>query len=197
MAVQNRSKLVRFWPVLHSQIWRTVTGSPVFLQFSSVQFAVILQFIELDLESLFRTLRRRTRRRRAQPCFFPPSGKSFHSAPPINVPSQPFITRRHPSGIGPGRPIVLVPFGAAPAPASVLARLGWRPPSHGPKSCTPSFGMGTIVLSLLLSILLSTIEFLFMLSLIPTVLVLFFCGNEDVAIWKMGRWSRVCGHLLW
>ena len=52
VAVQNRSKLVRFWPVLHSQIWRTVTGSPVFLQFSSVQFAVILQFIELDLESL-------------------------------------------------------------------------------------------------------------------------------------------------
>ena len=58
--------------------------------------------------------------------------------------------------------------------------------------------MGTIMLSLVLSsfyinhrIFLAS---LFTLFLLPIVLVfLFFCGNEDVAIWEMGRWSSGIG----
>jgi hypothetical protein len=39
-----------------------------------------------------------------------------------------FITRRHPSGIGPGKPIITVPFGIAPAPiplAPLVPKLNW------------------------------------------------------------------------
>jgi hypothetical protein len=98
----------------------------------------------------FVTLRRRTRRRRAPPRIFS-SRKIFHSAMPSLISlisSQPFITRCHPSGIGPGKPIVIVPFRGAPAPAPpapvlnldwgsnprlvdlsrALQALGWTPP---------------------------------------------------------------------
>jgi hypothetical protein len=77
----------------------------------------------------FGTLRRRTRRRRPPLQIFS-SRNFFHSTVPSLVPPQPFITRRHPSGIGPGKPIVTIPFGtpalvSAPAPAPPVPKLDW------------------------------------------------------------------------
>lgn len=69
----------------------------------------------------FRTLRRRTRRRRVPPHSFIPSRQSL---PPFLLQSQPLITRRHPSGIGPGKPTVIVPHGT-PASAPPVSKLDW------------------------------------------------------------------------
>jgi hypothetical protein len=86
-----------------------------------------------DLSSLqtrclqpFRTLRRRTRRRRAPPHFLSQSRKSSYPALPLVPQSQVqfFITRRHPSGIGPGKPIITIPFGTTSAPTPGL-KLDW------------------------------------------------------------------------
>jgi hypothetical protein len=76
----------------------------------------------------FGTLRRRTRRRRAPPQSF--SSRNFlNLAPPSLVLPQPFITQCHPSGIGPGRPVVIVPYGVTPAPPAPPAppalKLDW------------------------------------------------------------------------
>jgi hypothetical protein len=94
----------------------------------------------------FGTLRRRTRRRRAPaPPFFSQSRKSSYPTLPPFRQYQPFITRCHPSGIGPGKPIITIPIGttSAPAPAlkldwdqdprlvdlsRALRALGWTPP---------------------------------------------------------------------
>jgi hypothetical protein len=73
----------------------------------------------------FGTLRRRTGRRRAPLQAFS-SRKFFHSAFPSYVSSQLFITRRHPAGIGPGRPIVTIPVGVAPVPAAPIPKLDWN-----------------------------------------------------------------------
>jgi flagellar biosynthesis/type III secretory pathway protein FliH len=89
----------------------------------------------------------RTLRRRAPPHFFSQSRKSSYPALPLVPQSQVqfFITRRHPSGIGPGKPIITIPFGTTSAPAPVpklnwdqdprlvdlsraLRALGWTPP---------------------------------------------------------------------
>jgi hypothetical protein len=75
----------------------------------------------------FGALRRRTRRRQAPPRAFPPVQRFVHSDPLFYVrPSypRPFVTRRHPSGIGPGKPIITVPFGT-PAPAPSVVNLDW------------------------------------------------------------------------
>jgi hypothetical protein len=98
----------------------------------------------------FGTLQRRTRQRQALPYFFSSSRSFVRPVLPSLVQSQVFITRRHPSGIGPGKPTITVPFGttAAPAPApappvlnsnwdqdprlmnlsQALRALGWIPP---------------------------------------------------------------------
>jgi hypothetical protein len=47
--------------------------------------------------------------------------------------TQPFITQGHPSGIGPGWPVIIVPFAVAPCSQ---ARLGWRPSPHGLETYT-------------------------------------------------------------
>jgi hypothetical protein len=73
----------------------------------------------------FGTLRRRTRRRRAPSNFFSPARIFSHPALPFNVSTQPVITRRHPPGIGPGRPIVTIPFRVAPTLAPSITRLNW------------------------------------------------------------------------
>ena len=39
--------------------------------------------------------------------------------------AQPFIIRRHPAGIGPGRPIITIPVGTAPVPATPVPKLDW------------------------------------------------------------------------
>jgi hypothetical protein len=94
----------------------------------------------------FGTLRRRTRRRRAPPRIVS-SRKIYHPAMASLVSSQPFITRCHPYGIGPGKPVIIAPFGVAPAPhappalkldwdqdprlanlSCALRALGWTPP---------------------------------------------------------------------
>jgi hypothetical protein len=72
----------------------------------------------------FGTLRRRTRRRRAPPQNFS-SRIFFHSSSPSHVWSQPLITRQHPSGIGPGRPVVTIPVGVALPPAAPAPKLDW------------------------------------------------------------------------
>jgi hypothetical protein len=72
----------------------------------------------------FGTLQRRTRRRRAPLQVFS-SRNFFRSALPSHIASQPFITRRHPAGIGPGRPIVTIPVGVAPVPAASVLKLDW------------------------------------------------------------------------
>ena len=86
----------------------------------------------------FRSLRRRARRydtvrRRTPPNFFSAPRVPFPLSPPSFAQPQPFISRRHPSGIGPGRPVVIVPFGVAhaplaplaPAPAPTVLKLDW------------------------------------------------------------------------
>ena len=73
----------------------------------------------------FGTLRRRPRRRQTPPNFFPSPRFVFHSALPSHVPSQPFITRCHPSGIGPGKLVIVAPVGVAPAPAAPVLKLDW------------------------------------------------------------------------
>ena len=99
--------------------------------------------LKTDRSWPFGNLRRWTRRR-APPQFYS-SRKKFRSAVPSLIPPQPFITRRHPSGIGPGKPTITVPFETpAPAPAlkldwdqdprladlsRALQALGWTPPS--------------------------------------------------------------------
>jgi hypothetical protein len=86
----------------------------------------------------FQMLQRRTRRRRA-PVY--PVSRQRHANASI------MFTRHHPSGIGPGKPSITVPFGTpAPAPAppalvldwdqdprlvnlgQALRALGWKPP---------------------------------------------------------------------
>jgi hypothetical protein len=47
---------------------------------------------------------------------------SFHSS---HVASQPFITHCHPAGIEPGRPVVTIPVGVAPVPATPVLKLDW------------------------------------------------------------------------
>jgi hypothetical protein len=73
----------------------------------------------------FGTLRQRTRRRRTPPQFFQSSQQYFHLVRPSFVQSQGFITRRHPSGIGPGKPVVIAPFGGPPAPVPPILNLDW------------------------------------------------------------------------
>ena len=46
------------------------------------------------------------------------------------VSPQLFITRRHPSGMGPGRPVITVPVGVALAPAAPVPKLDW---DHDPR----------------------------------------------------------------
>jgi hypothetical protein len=74
----------------------------------------------------FGTIQRHTRRRRAPPRSSIPSRQFFHP-PHVSPPhAQPFITRRHPSGIGPGKPTVTVPLGTpAPAPTPSVVKLDW------------------------------------------------------------------------
>jgi hypothetical protein len=82
----------------------------------------------------FQNLQRRVRwhrstRRRAPPqCFS--SQKSFHVALPSHTASPLFITRRHPASIGPGRPVVTIPVGVAPAPAAPALKLDWDQDPH-------------------------------------------------------------------
>jgi hypothetical protein len=92
----------------------------------------------------FGTLRRQTRRRRAppRPSFIP--SRQFPHPDPAPY-ALPYITRRHLSGIGPGKPSITIPIGEPPAPASflnlnwdqdprlaslsqALRALGWTPP---------------------------------------------------------------------
>ena len=103
-----------------------------------------LSTLRTDRVQPFGTLRRRTRQRRTPP-FFLQRRKFFYSVPPPQP--QAFITRRHPSGIGPGRPVIIVPSGVAPDPPAppalkldwdqdprltdlshALRALGWTPP---------------------------------------------------------------------
>jgi hypothetical protein len=42
---------------------------------------------------------------------------------------QPFITQCHPSGIGPGKPIITIPFGTTPTPAPA-PKLDWDEDPH-------------------------------------------------------------------
>jgi hypothetical protein len=102
-----------------------------------------LSGLRSNLLGPFRSLRRRARRR--TPPFILQRREFFYSVPPPQP--QPFITRRHPSGIGPGRPVVIVPYGVTPAPPAppalvlnwdqdprladlsrALRALGWTPP---------------------------------------------------------------------
>jgi hypothetical protein len=46
----------------------------------------------------------------------------FYVCPPY---FQPFITRRHPSGIGTGKPVIIAPFGGAPVPVPPVPKLNW------------------------------------------------------------------------
>ena len=44
---------------------------------------------------------------------------------PLLVSPQPFITRRHPVGIGPGKPVITIPVGVTPVPAAPVLKLDW------------------------------------------------------------------------
>ena len=78
----------------------------------------------------FRNLRQRTRRRRPPAQFSTPSRPFARASPAPHVYpsySQVFITRSHPTGIGPGKPVITVPFGAgAPTPAPPVPNLDWE-----------------------------------------------------------------------
>ena len=104
-----------------------------------------LLVLRTDRQQPFGTLRRRTRRRRAPSHFFSSSRKLFQPALPPHVMSEPFIMRRHPSGIAHGKPIITIPCIAAHLPTSApnldwdndprlsdlscaLQALGWIPP---------------------------------------------------------------------
>jgi hypothetical protein len=53
------------------------------------------------------------------------TSQQFFSLSYVHPPHpQPLITRHHPSGIGPGKPIITVPFGT-PTPAPSVLRLDW------------------------------------------------------------------------
>ena len=72
----------------------------------------------------FGTLRQRTRRRRRPRHLFLPPQQSFLLPYVYPSHSQPFITRCHPSGIGPGKPVTTVPSGT-PTPATPVLGLNW------------------------------------------------------------------------
>jgi hypothetical protein len=82
-----------------------------------------LSGLRSNLPGPFRSLRRRVRRR-SPPQFFLPSLQFFSSTRPSFVQPPVFITRRHPSGIGPGKPIITVPSGT-PTPVSSDLKLKW------------------------------------------------------------------------
>jgi hypothetical protein len=79
--------------------------------------------------SLWRCVRRyNTVRRRVPPYCCIPSQQSFSPSHIHLSHPRSFITRRHPSGIGPGKPVITVPSGTtapAPTPIPPVLKLDW------------------------------------------------------------------------
>jgi len=86
-----------------------------------------LSGLKMGCKQLFGALRRRMRWWQAPPPFFlglqtlshSPSSQAYGYYP------QHFITWWHPSGIGPGKPTVTIPFGEVPAPTPPVPKLNW------------------------------------------------------------------------
>jgi len=144
--------------------------------------------LKMGCKQPFGALWRRTRQRRAPP--------------PFLVPPQPFITQRHPSSIGPGRPVIIVPFGEAPASAPIL-KLDWDwDPRFMDLSCALR-ALGWVPACWVLYYFIFYINYrIFLAKLSILLLYLLFCSfslfpfhdDEDVTFLDVGRWSSVCGY---
>ena len=87
-----------------------------------------LSGLKMGCKQLFGVLQRRTRQRQAPMPFFLGLRTLSHSLPSSQAYRyypQPFITQQHPSGIGPGKPTVTIPFGEVPASTPPVLKLDW------------------------------------------------------------------------
>lgn len=149
----------------------------------------------------FRTLWQQTWRWQAPPHLHIPSQQSLLPSNVHSPHSQPMFTQYHPSGIGPGKPIVIVlfemPASAPPVPildwdsdprlmnlSHALYALGWTPP------CWVFLFYFLLFTTYIIGCSFTAHSITGILDIIlDIILYLEFHSDKDVTIWDVGIWS--------